>query len=346
MRKIIFQILFVLSIGLAANIVFGFFWGEVDLFAHLQHRSLYLIFSGFLGYILGMYLIETLRLHLLLEAYQIKLNFWEKFTNSIMGYFYSSITPMAAGGQPFQIMHLKSRGIQPSLASNIYVNRYVEHLIFSVLVILFSFTFTVNLLQKMRVNVGSEILSSALTLSIILSVLVSIILLRPTILAHLVRILGKFKKLKTWSERATDFFQNLQTSIIKSWDHHIGLMLFDSLLGILNTLIQALSLWITLLLIGIELDFLTTFITYMMLNLLVFYIPTPGASGGIEGVYSLAFGALSRDYSGAWSAVLLWRIGAYYLLIPVAFILLMVVKPVREFILGIQTQREHSSMDP
>lgn len=334
MKKLVFQILLVLAVGLAANAVMGLFWADVGQVIDQGQRAALSIALGFAAYFVGMYLIETLRLSLVLQAYRVSLAFTEMFLNSVMGYFYSSITPMAAGGQPFQILHLKAHGVQPSLASNIYINRYVEHLVFSVTVILLSLGFAFGLLHRMQTGTGTGALVAAMVLSLSLAVLVSIGLLRPAVLSGFFRLLGRFQRLRSWSSRAVDFLSNVQGAIVKSWNHHIGLMLTDTVLGICNTVLQAASLWLTLLLLGQNLDFPTVFLAYMMLNLLIFYIPTPGASGGIEGVYSLAFGTLTRDFSTSWSAVLLWRIGTFYLHVPLGLILLLSASSTRKFLLG------------
>lgn len=334
MKKLIFQLLLVIVIGLTVNTILGLFWGNGDIVREIGRPSVLIAGIGFAAYFAGMYLIETLRLVLILRTFKIRLPFGVMFRNSVMGYFYSSITPMAAGGQPFQILHLKSHNVQPSLASNIYINRYVEHLVFSVLVIVGSFGFTFGLLERMQAGSGLGVLVGGLSLSLGLAVLVSVGLIRPTIFSGVFHFFRRFPRLEAWGNKAVEYLNNVQKSITTSWNHHIALMLADTALGIVNTTLQALSLWLTLCLLGQRLDFPTVFLAYMILNLLVFYIPTPGASGGIEGVYSLAFGTLSRDYSGVWSAVLLWRIGAYYLHLPLGLLMLLSSRDTRGFLLG------------
>lgn len=334
MKKLIFQLLLVLVIGLTVNTLLGFFWGNIDIWPEIGRPTAVLVSIGFLSYFICMYLIETLRLLLILHNFKVKLPFGVMFLNSVMGYFYSSITPMAAGGQPFQILHLKSHNVQSSLASNIYINRYVEHLVFSLAVILGSSGFAFNLVDRMQAGSGWGVFAGGLLLSLGLAAVVSIGLLRPAIFASFFHFFKRFPKLEAWGSKAVEYLHNVQASIATSWNHHVPLMLIDTVLGILNTTLQAFSLWLTLYLMGQNLDFFTVFLAYMMLNLLVFYIPTPGASGGIEGVYSLAFGTLSRDFSGVWSAVLLWRVGAYYLHLPLGLVMLLSSKSTRGFLLG------------
>lgn len=343
-RRLVFKILLVLALGAVVNVLLGVFLGDPAFWAQLRPRSLLLVGLGFIAYVVGMYLIETLRLGLILNAYQKTLGFWEQLQNSAMDYFFSSITPMAAGGQPLQILHLRSRGIPSSLAANIYINRYVQHLGFSILVVFLSLPFTINLIGQLQSRLGEGLLSGALLLSVILSLGLIYALLRPASLTSLFRFLGqRFDRLRRWSESVIEWLTSVQRSIALSWYHHVPLMLTDTLLGILNTLIQALSLWATLFFVGSRIDVQTTIVAYMILNLLVFYIPTPGASGGIEGIYSLAFGLLSGDFTASWSGIFLWRLGGFYLHIPFGFLILISTQRMRDFLSGASdNERTHS----
>jgi uncharacterized membrane protein YbhN (UPF0104 family) len=74
---------------------------------------------------------------------------------------------------------------------------------------------------------------------------------------------------------------------------------------------QALSLYGAFALLGLEIELITTLYLYVLLGMVVFFVPTPGASGSIE----LSFASLmgGSDFFPTLMAVLGWRIGSYYL---------------------------------
>jgi len=58
----------------------------------------------------------------------------------MIGYFFNNITPMAAGGQPFQIYHLTKIGADAKAATNIVVSRYLEFVFTSLILLMLSIT--------------------------------------------------------------------------------------------------------------------------------------------------------------------------------------------------------------
>jgi len=343
LKKLLIRVFLALAIGAGANILLGFFFQGNDLSKLFNSFPIGLAGLGFFGYFIGMYLIESLRLSRILKTYGYKLEPFAQLQNSVLGYFFSSITPMAAGGQPFQILHLKSRGIGSDFAANIFINRYVQHLGLSLLIIYMGFPFTLRLMTAMQANggLGSNLLLFGLILSSVLSLGIIVVLLRPGFFIPFIRWLGTWVlPQKKWAEKLSLWLGAVQDSISHSWSHHIPLMLVDTFLGFANTMIQAFSLYLTFIFLGVEIDLLTLISAYTALNLLVFYFPTPGAAGGIEGIYSLAFGILSGDLFSAWAGVLLWRIGTFYIHIPTGLILLLFTKKMRAFLIGEESTSE------
>jgi uncharacterized membrane protein YbhN (UPF0104 family) len=51
----------------------------------------------------------------------------------------------------------------------------------------------------------------------------------------------------------------------------------------------------------------------LLLNLVVYYIPSPGASGGLEGVYTMVFTLYTGQPQLSFIAVTVWRFATYYL---------------------------------
>jgi len=56
-------------------------------------------------------------------------------------------------------------------------------------------------------------------------------------------------------------------------------------------------------------------ITYVILWQVVFYVPTPGASGGVEGAFALVYSGMTSALGPTIIAIFVWRFATFYLLL-------------------------------
>jgi uncharacterized membrane protein YbhN (UPF0104 family) len=61
-----------------------------------------------------------------------------------------------------------------------------------------------------------------------------------------------------------------------------------------------------------------------LLNMVVFYIPTPGASGSTEGAYHIFLSSLTGNSKAALTAVFGWRFSSFYMQIIFGSLLLII----------------------
>jgi uncharacterized membrane protein YbhN (UPF0104 family) len=88
----------------------------------------------------------------------------------------------------------------------------------------------------------------------------------------------------------------------------------DAVLFLIVQATWSLGLYFPLLAIsGVALPFGDFLFAFIVCGLVSAYIPTPGASGSIEASYALVLGGLTGSFGHALSAVMLWRLGSYYL---------------------------------
>ena len=66
---------------------------------------------------------------------------------------------------------------------------------------------------------------------------------------------------------------------------------------------------------GVKLSFLAVVITYVILWQVVFYVPTPGASGSVEGAFALVYAGMTSALGSTVVAIFVWRFATYYLLL-------------------------------
>ncbi|HBT51010.1 MAG TPA: hypothetical protein DEA49_02695 [Petrotoga sp.] len=134
-KKIIINLIIALIIGLVINILISFFADFQETLVTLKTVNLFVIVEVFIVFSMA-YLIDLIRLYLVSISFHKKIKFKDAIYNTISYYFMSNITPMASGGQPYQIYHLTKLGIESTLATNIVMSRLVENLLFSSAMIL------------------------------------------------------------------------------------------------------------------------------------------------------------------------------------------------------------------
>ena len=67
--------------------------------------------------------------------------------------------------------------------------------------------------------------------------------------------------------------------------------------------------------VGVKLSFVAVVITYVILWQVVFYVPTPGASGSVEGAFAAVYGGMTGNIGSTVVAIFVWRFASFYLLL-------------------------------
>ncbi len=77
------------------------------------------------GIVLASYCVDGLILHVFCRLYTRKYHWYQGFFNSLIGAFYSAVTPGASGGQVMQVYVLKKQGVEISSAASIMVMWFI-----------------------------------------------------------------------------------------------------------------------------------------------------------------------------------------------------------------------------
>jgi len=92
-------------------------------------------------------------------------------------------------------------------------------------------------------------------------------------------------------------------------------MALDILMGVGNVVLHAWSLQFVLEgVVGVKLSFVAVVITYVILWQAVFYVPTPGASGSVEGAFALVYAGMTSALGPTVIAIFVWRFATSYML--------------------------------
>lgn len=315
-KRIIINVVIVLIIGFAINILISFFADFQETIATIKTLDLTFIIKIFVAFTIA-YIIDLVRLYIVTFSFNKKIRFKDALYNTFSYYFMSNITPMASGGQPYQIYHLTKLGIESTLATNIVMSRLAENLLFSAAMILIFIRRVLKIIGN--AGVGKYILVIGIIASLGFSALVVILFLNPKIFYKFFNFLLKIlpiknkTKMENRMEKLEKWLEDLKASINSLWIEKAYILAIDFTLGGFIVFFHSLGLYIALTSVTtLSYSILDVLILFIIMNFVVYYIPTPGSSGGVETLYGIILaGFMPAKYVS--STVLLWRFATYYL---------------------------------
>lgn len=126
MKKYGCNVLIVLFVGLAATWVFSSKKDLNHLADKLMHVSFKWLILGFLC--MGVYwIMETLIQYMLVRKVNSQHPFWNSFKVVMTGNFFNAITPFASGGQPMQMLLMRSQGVPLGISVSILLARFIVY---------------------------------------------------------------------------------------------------------------------------------------------------------------------------------------------------------------------------
>ena len=322
LRRILRFVLLAVILGLGVNALLSVFMDRTQVIASIRKvRVVYFVVPLLL--FIASHVVDSLRLKLVLAQFRIRITFLQAFYNSAVGTFFTNITPMTAGGQPFQIYHLSSVGVPAETSTNIIMSRFVEQAMTSLMISLLFLTQISWIASTLRT--GARLMYLALGISLLATLLLLALLIRPHFIGRLAialektflgRLIGRISGKHNWAPSLHRWSHRLRENVRMLWSEKTWAMILDILLGIGNIFLHSYSLLFVLQgVTGVRLPFLEVMITYVILWQVVFYIPTPGASGGVEGAFALVYSGLTGALGPTVIAVFVWRLASYYLLL-------------------------------
>jgi len=319
-KKLLRSMFWAVLIGLLANLGIAFLMDFKDILSALKKVDFSIVFVPFLFYLI-IYIIDSLRLMIVLRQFNITIPLWEAFYNSVNVTLFSNLTPMATGGQPFQILHLTSIGVDSKKATNVVLSRHVEFMFTAFFIFMISIPTAIGLANSMKIGRVPMYIGFLVSLSMTFFSLLALI--KPDTISRFVlrfqktkfsHWLGKILKKENWAEVFHNWATSLKEEVGFLWAEKTLIMSLDLLLGFVNLVLQALSVFYVLMkLTPISVTFFHVFATFVIINLVIYYIPTPGGSGSIEGSYIWIFSGMNDAPAATTVAIVLWRFATYYM---------------------------------
>lgn len=320
-KRMLGLIFLAIGIGAAVNVIIGLFQERADMLKAIESVRIWQLAIPFACYF-GGYLIDSVRLSVILRHCGYKIHPWEAFYNSVLGVFISNLTPSSAGGQPFQISHLSSLGVPVRTATNIILSRFVVNAMILMAIILAS----IPVLSQIAANftAGAIVMYVGLASTFAFSMVFLLVLVKPGIIsgiAHFVsrtfinRLIVRLSKRADWLNALHEWVTELRADIHFLWKQKLSAMILDILLNILAIGLQGLSMYyiLTNTMNLPDLNFFQVLVIFVLVWQVVFYVPTPGASGTLEGGFAAVYAGITGSLPATLVAVVIWRFATYYL---------------------------------
>ena len=268
----------------------------------------------------GNWLMNSVILQSIAKIIHSKFDFLKALKITMIGQYYSAITPFASGGQPAQIYHMKNDSFSLGKATSILMIKFI---IYQIVVTIFSlsmFAFKLKFISN-RISMALPFVIIGISISFTSIILIIGLFFNPkiikTISTFILKLINRIKPLKNMER------------YLKKIDHHLEEYMI-SITKIKESKLMA--IWVFLLtLLQLTFYFSITYFVYRamgfnkasfieiiaiqsLLYMAVSFIPTPGAVGASEGGFHLLFKVFFTNNVLVY-AMVLWRIISYYLCI-------------------------------
>lgn len=236
---------------------------------------------------------------------------------TIYGKYYDNITPSGAGGQPFQILYLKRRGLSDGASLAIPVYAFLLQQIGFVVVAVLFFVFFGHLFRVQALKVTAYI---GLVFFSLVPFLIILSAAFPKGMGKLVmgllRGLAALRILKNPEAKGEKVLQQLQeySRAINYINRHRSLTLEMFLLSILFHLGRASMPFFILQAFGGNVNWLVVTVSTLYIYCAIAIVPTPGGAGAAEASFYLVFAELPDSGLVFW-AMLVWRFFSDYVFI-------------------------------
>lgn len=263
---------------------------------------------------------ETGKYYIMLRRTTGTANLRTAFEVAALGKYYDNITPLGAGGQPFQAVYLHRSGIDSGTSAAVPVAGFL------------SLQGAFILLAAAVLIFGGRIVDSAglmipayvgLLFYLFIPLAIIFFAISPSVtervLRFFIQLFAKLRLIKHPEEKEASFIATLHDSIVSM--STIFKSKFQFLEITLLSLLFQISLcsmpYFVLRAFGNTLSFIHVFKYCIYIYLCITFIPTPGNSGAAEGSFYALFSVLGQGH--LFWAMLVWRFFCYYMFIITGF---------------------------
>lgn len=263
------------------------------------------------------WLIEAILFYLLLKQVTPYGNFWTCIKTTIIGQYYSFITPFASGGQPMQLYILNKEKVPYSKGTAIILGKFllfqITVTLYGLIVFIYRYYHDIN---------GTALYYNFVILALGINIfgLITIITfsLKPDLIKKVVNIIikalkkiGVVKEEEKLVDKCTKFVEDYKGGI-KQLKENMTLTLIMFLVSIIQITILFSITYFVYKSLGLnDVGFLDVISLQGLLYMSISFIPTPGTVGASEVGFYMILGSIF-PHKMMVAAVLLWRVISYY----------------------------------
>jgi len=316
MGKRLFNLFIVLASALILIILVFFTSGTdelVNLILRMRYRWIAVAFCCTLMYwITDAFVIQTIT-----QALLKKQRFRDSFKVTMTGQFFNAITPFASGGQPAQVYLMARGGIKAGHAASIMV---VKSILYEATVFIYSFVGFVVMLPFFKTRVPHFVLLYFIgaSINLIVVLMYGLFLFKEETANRLLNVIFFFlkkikisKKLDAFKSKLESGLENFKEGAVKLKNRK-GLAIRIFMLQLLQlTFLFSVPFFIYLAVEAKNPQYLKMLFAQSLSTLMVSFVPTPGSTGGAEGVGYLFFSVFFGKKIVI-PVILMWRLLTYY----------------------------------
>ena len=283
------------------------------------------------------YFLKGLKLSVICRSQTKKWHFKTCFETGIIGHYYNNVTPLAVGGQPFEIYHLAKHGVHGGVASSMpIVAFFLNQFAFVVMGIVFLALFNTRILILPDLKIDLAIINPLAIIGLVLCMtmptLVIVFSLFPIIGEKMVRaVVGIGAKFKIIKNPHKAYFKTMKSVIhnakcIKKFAKNPLALISSFLISAGEVVAQCSIAYFCLRSFGYLnqqtggfMEWLEIVQVCVILYSAISFIPTPGNSGAADLSFYLLF-SFCLTSGLAFPSMMVWRILSYYSYIIIGFI--------------------------
>ena len=284
----------------------------------------------------GIFFFDSLKIYLLVLASTKKSRPFLSFKTSALGKYYDAITPSSIGGQPFQMLYMNKRGINGAISTSIPLMKtmfwQISNVLFCAFVLIFGTASSLGLDTNPAAQVLAWVGLAAQTIAVLSIFLLSVSKkVGPKIVIWALKVLSKMHIVKNYRSTFRNvmrFVANYQKTF-RAYAKNLWLIIAQFIVAFAEIFVYNLIpyfIYKTFVPEG-TLPWTQFFMQSMICSLSMMFIPTPGASGGAEALFTVVF-ASAFNGKPFWP-LLFWRFSTYYSVLVIGLIVL-----IYDFIIG------------
>lgn len=347
-KRLITVVFVVFIVGVLAYTAYqDFFSGETVSWAEvgqtLSANWYYILFA--LASLGLCFLLKGTKLSITCKAMTGKWHFKTCLETGIIGHYYNNVTPLAVGGQPFEIYHLSKHGVHGGVASSLpiatfFLNQFAFVILGAVALILLQFN-TLGLPVEVTSMGFQSVVGIAAIVGLLSCLFVPLMVVVfsciPRVGAKLVKwvmaIGAKLKIVKKPKETTYRTIKNVvhNSKCLKKLATNPLVFFMTFFLSLCEQFALSSIAFFTLKFFGLHWtdNFMLEWLQVVQLCLIIYaavsFVPTPGNSGAADfSFYSLFAAGVAGGL--VFPSMMIWRFISYYSFIVIGFIFLTVKK--------------------